>query len=124
MWVGTPDTLDCIVKVETRDPASRLPAESWVFLVFPYKTGIESRKSATVHRTNVGKVIRQFMYIERVTFPMAGNFLEPTLVVLQVNYWKKVGFPIQKAVFGNKEGRTDSLACKLHVEIKYLYQEY
>ena len=31
------------------------------FWVFPYKTGIESRKSGTVHTTDVGKVDRQFM---------------------------------------------------------------
>ena len=33
--------------------------------------------------------------------------MQPPLVVLQVNYWKKVWFPIQTPVFGDESGRSD-----------------
>ena len=39
------------------------PPKVPIFWVFPYKTGIESRKSVTIHRTHMGKVIQQFMYV-------------------------------------------------------------
>ena len=38
---------------------------------------------------------------------MAGIFVEPTLVVLQVNNRKKVGFPIETPIFGDQSDRTD-----------------
>ena len=38
-WGHPPDTSDRIVKVETRNPAGRLPAESRVFLGFPIQNG-------------------------------------------------------------------------------------
>ena len=38
---------------------------------------------------------------------MAENFVPPSLVVLQVNYWKKVWFPIQTPVFGDESGLSD-----------------
>jgi hypothetical protein len=34
------------------------------FWVFPYKTGIESRRSMTVHRNHMGKVVRQFLCVQ------------------------------------------------------------
>jgi hypothetical protein len=64
MWEGAPDTSAFRIKVETLDPASRLPAEVGFFWVFPYKTGIRSRRSMSVHRNQVGKVIRQFMCVK------------------------------------------------------------
>ena len=39
MWEDTPDTSDRYVKVETRNPASRLPAKRSVFLRFPIQNG-------------------------------------------------------------------------------------
>ena len=38
---------------------------------------------------------------------MAPNFVQPPLVVLRVNYWKKVRFPIQTTFFGNERGHSD-----------------
>jgi hypothetical protein len=35
------------------------------------------------------------------------NFVQPPLVFLRVNYWKKVWFPIQTPVFGDERGHSD-----------------
>ena len=40
--------------MRTRNSTGLLPTKSWVFWVFPNKTGIESRKSMTFHITDAG----------------------------------------------------------------------
>jgi len=42
-----------------------------------------------------------------VPVPVASKFVEHILIILRVNYWPKVGFPIQKRIFGDKVARTD-----------------
>ena len=42
-----------------------------------------------------------------MTLPVASKSVEHILLILQVNYWKKVGFTIQTRILGDKRVRTD-----------------
>ena len=84
MWECTPDTSDCIVKVGTHNPASQLPTKSSDFLGFPiqnenWEPEVDERPQNPRDKSGPAVHVRP-----TITFPVAGNFLAATLVVLQV----------------------------------------